>query len=152
MLTTIPSNLQKSRDKFATLIEDAAKKGGVRLSAALKKAILNALSERDESAEICRDSDGNPEPDPELRDSENVPLGESIQDYFDREVRPYVPDAWINESVRDHKDGEIGKVGYEINFNRYFYKYQPPRALGEIEADIKADEQDILSILREVAA
>jgi type I restriction enzyme M protein len=151
MLATIPSDLHKSRDKLATLIEDAAKKGGVRLSAALKKAILNALSEHDESAEICRDSDGNPEPDPELRDTENVPLGESIQDYFDREVRPYVPDAWINESVRDHKDGEIAKVGYEINFNRYFYKYQPPRPLNEIESDIKTVEQDILKLLREVA-
>ena len=151
MLATIHSDLHKSRDKFATLIEDAAKKGGMRLSAALKKAILNALSERDESAEICRDSDGNPEADPELRDTENVPLGESIQDYFDREVRPYVPDVWINESVRDHKDGEIGKVGYEINYNRYFYKYQPPRALPEIEGDIKAVEQDILKLLREVA-
>jgi type I restriction enzyme M protein len=152
MLTTIPSGPLKSRDKFATLIEEAAKKGGVRLSAALKKAILNALSERDESGEICRDSDGNPEPDPELRDTENVPHGESIQDYFDREVRPYVSDAWINESVRDHKDGEIGKVGYEINFNRYFYKYQPPRPLAEIESDIKTVEQDILKLLREVVA
>src|SRR5207302_794319 len=82
MLATIPPDLHKSRDKFATFIEDAAKKGGVRLSAALKKAIPNALSERDESAEICRDSDGTPEPDPELRDSENVSLGESSQDYL----------------------------------------------------------------------
>jgi type I restriction enzyme M protein len=76
-----------------------------------------------------------------LRGTENVPLGESIQDYFEREVRPYVPDAWINDSVRDHKDGEIEKVGYEINFNRYFYKYQPPRPLAEIESDIKTVEQ-----------
>ena len=53
--------------------------------------------------------------------------------------------------MRDHEDGEIGKVGYEINFNRYFYKYQPPRPLEEIEADIKALEQDILSMLHEVA-
>ena len=63
-------------------------------------------------------------------------------------MRPYVPDAWINESVRDHQDGEIG---YEINFNRYFYKYEPPRPLAEIEGDIKAVEQDILKLLREVA-
>ncbi len=86
-----------------------------------------------------------------MRDTENVPLGESIHDYFDREVRPYVPEAWINKSVRDHKDGEIGKVGYEINFNRYFYKYQPPRPLEAIESDIKTVEQDILKLLREVA-
>jgi len=62
-----------------------------------------------------------------------------------------VPDASINESVRDNKDGQIGKVGYEINFNRYFYTYQPPRPLKEIETDIKAVERDILSMLREVA-
>ena len=133
------------------LIEDAAKKSGVRLSASLKKAILNALSERDESAEICRDSEGKPEPDPELRDTENVPLGESIQDYFDREVRPYVPDAWINESVRDHKDNEIGKVGYEINFNRYFYKYQPPfLARKKSRATSKQSSRIFLKVLREV--
>ena len=86
-----------------------------------------------------------------MRDTENVPLDESIADYFEREVRPYVSDAWINESVRDHKDGQIRKVGYEINFNRYFYKYQPPRQLEAIETDIKAVEQDILSMLRQVA-
>ena len=104
------------------------------------------------TAEPCRDSRDEIEPDPELRDTENVPLGESITNYFEREVRPYVPDAWINESVRDHKDGEIGKVGYEINFNRYFYKYQPPRPLEEIDADIKTVERDILSMLRGVTA
>jgi type I restriction enzyme M protein len=140
-----------NREEFGDLIKDGAKQTKLRLDAAELKAVMSALSERDESAEICRDSDGNPEPDPELRDTENVPLGESIQDYFDREVRPYVPEAWGNESVRDHKDGEIGKVGYEINFNRYFYKYQPPRPLAEIESDIKTVEQDILKLLREVA-
>ena len=113
---------------------------------------MNALSGRDESAKRCRDARGEIEADPELRDTENVPLSESIRDYFDREVRPYVPDAWINETVRDLKDSEIGKVGYETNFNRYFYKYQPPRPLGEIEDDIKAVEQEILSTLREVTA
>jgi type I restriction enzyme M protein len=62
-----------------------------------------------------------------------------------------VSDAWINESVRDHKDGQVGKIGYEINFNRYFYEYQPPRQLEAIETDIKVVEQDILSMLREIA-
>ena len=58
--------------------------------------------------------------------------------------------AWINTSVRDHQDGEIGKVGYEINFNRYFYQYQPPRPLGEIESDLKMLEGEITSMLREI--
>ena len=87
----------------------------------------------------------NPEPDPELRDTENVPLSERIESYFEREVKPYVPDAWINTAVRDEKDSKVGKVGYEINFNRYFYKYTPPRPLEEIESDIKAVEKDVLA-------
>jgi hypothetical protein len=57
----------------------------------------------------------------------------------------HVPDAWINESVRDHKDGAVGKIGYEINFNRDFYKYQPPRPLEDIQADLKTVEQEILA-------
>jgi type I restriction enzyme M protein len=65
-------------------------------------------------------------------------------------VKPHVPDAWIDTSRRDAKDGEIGIVGYEINFNRYFYRYTPPRPLGEIEADIRGIEQDILRVLAEV--
>ena len=132
-------------------MDKAAKAKGLKLPAPILKAILSALSERDETAEICRDKDGNPEPDPELRDTENVPLKEDIQAYFDREVKPHVPDAWINRAIVDHKDGKVGKVGYEINFNRYFYKYQPPRALEEIEKDIKGIEKDILDMLREVA-
>jgi type I restriction enzyme M protein len=140
-----------NREEFRDMLKTAAKTSNVRLDAIELKAIMNALSERDESAEACRDARGEIEADPELRDTENVPLSESIRDYFEREVRPYVPDAWTNETVRDHKDGEIGKVGYEINFNRYFYKYQPPRPLEAIESDIKIAEQDILKMLREVA-
>jgi type I restriction enzyme M protein len=153
-LTDLGANNGKlflDREEFCEFIKDSAKNAKLRFDATELKAIVNALGERDENARPCRDSDGAIEPDPELRDTENVPLGESIQDYFEREVQPYVADAWINESVRDHKDKEIGKVGYEINFNRYFYKYQPPRPLEEIESDIKAVEQDILTLLREVA-
>jgi len=87
-------------------------------------------------AAICRDKDGNPEPDPELRDTESVPLSESVETFFEREVKPHVPDAWIDTGKRDEKDGQIGIVGYEINFNRYFYKYTPPRPLEVIEKDI----------------
>jgi type I restriction enzyme M protein len=121
------------------------------LIAPIRKAILSALSERDETAEICRDKAGNPEPDPELRDTENVPLGQDVFDYFAREVRPHVPDAWVNRDVRDKQDGQVGKVGYEINFNRYFYTYIPPRPLAEIEADIRALEGEIMAMLREIA-
>lgn len=65
-------------------------------------------------------------------------------------MTPHLPDAWINEDVRDDRDGAVGKVGYEINFNRYFYQYQPPRPLDAIEADIKKLEREILDMLKEV--
>ena len=150
-LDTMPDTLFKDRPSFEKALDKAVKDAGLKLNAALRKAILSALSERDETAEICLDKDGYPEPDSELRDTENVPLKEDINAFFDREVKPHVPDAWINIAIRDHKDGEIGKVGYEINFNRYFYKYQPPRPLEEIEADIKAIEKEIIEMLKEVA-
>jgi type I restriction enzyme M protein len=84
------------------------------------------------------------EPDPDLRDFENVPLKDDIDAYFKREVRPHVPDAWMDRS----KD----KVGYEINFNRHFYKYIPPRSLEEIDAELKQAEEEIMRLLREVTA
>jgi len=163
----LPGTLVKDRDEFERLLDAAAKKAGVKLPAPARKAILSALSERDETAAVCRDKDGNPEPDPELRDTESVPLGKdeggrmkdeadgagilkSVRAFFQREVLPHVPDAWINTDKRDPRDGLVGLVGYEINFNRYFYRYTPPRPLEEIEADIRAIEGDILRMLAEV--
>lgn len=144
MLKTLPDRVVKDRSEFEDSLDAAVKRAEIKLSAPIRKAILSALSERDETAEICRDKDGNPEPDAELRDYENIPLKEDIHAYFAREVRPHMPDAWIDESKT--------KVGYEIPFNRHFYQYTPPRPLEEIEADIKAIEQDILEMLREVAS
>lgn len=146
----LPDVLFRNRDEFGRALDATAKKAGLKLPAPARKAILSALSDRDETASVCRDSDGNLEPDPELRDTESVPLAEDIQVYFDREVRPHVPDAWIDTSKRDEKDGKVGIVGYEINFNRYFYRYTPPRPLEEIEADIRAVETDIVRMLSEV--
>lgn len=91
------------------------------------------------------------ESDPGLKDAENIPLKEDIVSYFLREVRPYVPDAWIDRETLDEQDGGIGKVGYEINFNRVFFLYQPPRSLQEIDAELAGVEQRILELLREVA-
>ncbi len=90
------------------------------------------------------------EPDPKLKDTENIPLKEDIVSYFLREVRPYVPDAWIDLKTVDEKDGGLGKVGYEINFNRVFFKYQPPRPLEEIDAELEQVERRIMELLREV--
>jgi type I restriction enzyme M protein len=86
---------------------------------------------------------GDPEPDAELRDTENVPLKERIEAYFKREVLPHVPDAWIDESKT--------KVGYEIPLNRHFYRDEPPRPLQEIQADIRKLEGEIMEMLAEVA-
>jgi type I restriction enzyme M protein len=87
---------------------------------------------------------GKPQPDSALRDTENVPLKEDIQAYFEREVLPHVPDAWI--------DHEKTKVGYEIPFNRHFYKYVPPRSLEDIDADLKKVSNEIMTMLQEITA
>jgi type I restriction enzyme M protein len=150
VLAGMPGTLIKDRDEFETILDAATRKADVRIPASAKKAILAALSERDKSAAICRDKEGNPEPDPELRDSESVPLAESVDAFFAREVKPHVPDAWIDTTKRDLKDSEVGVVGYEINFNRYFYRYSPPRPLEEIEADLRAVEADIVKMLAEI--
>lgn len=135
--------VELNRPDFEKRLEKATSKADVKLSAPVKKAILSTMSERDEAAEICLDEGGDPEPDAELRDYEHVPLKEDIHAYFDREVKPHVPHAWIDESKT--------KVGYEIPFNRHFYKYTPPRPLDEIKAEIKTIEQYIMKLLAEVA-
>ena len=150
LLHTLPGTLLRDRGEFERLLDAAGTKAGLKLPAPARKAILSALSERDETAAICRDNDGNPEPDPELRDTESVPLAERVEAFFEREVKPHVPDAWIDTSKRDPKDGKVGLVGYEINFNRYFYRYTPPRPLEEIEGEIRGIEQDILRMLAKV--
>ena len=129
----------------------------------MKKALLSALSERDPNAAIVRDAKGNPEPDSDLRDTESVPLPETLplplplgyggkgdkvnnselvalvqahcDNYFEREVKPHWPDAWI--------DYDKTKVGYEIPMTRHFYVYEPPRPLEAIEADMAALEAEI---------
>ena len=132
----------KDRRAFLTDLREADRAGNVRLTAAELRVVLAALGERDETAEICHDRHGNPEPDSELRDTESVPLKESIQAYFVREVLPHVADAWIDESKT--------KVGYEIPLNRHFYQYEPPRPLEVIEADIRTLEREIVELLADV--
>lgn len=132
------------RKRFLDCLKPLDRELDVRLSMPELKAVVNALGERDESAEICRNRDGEAEADPELRDTENVPLKESIQAYSEREVLPHVPDAWIDHSKT--------KIGYEIPLNRHFYRYEPPRELAVIEAEIKALEADIVRLLGEVTA
>ena len=142
-----------------------AKRTGHKIPTAVKKAIFAALGERDPDAEICRNSKGRPEPDSELRDTENIPLPpgvvlslpmgfgpnkpndrlveafrDDIDAYIAREVLPHVPDAWV--------DYDKTKVGYEIPINRHFYVYKPPRSIDQIEADITRLERDIADLLK----
>ena len=117
---------------------------------AVVKALVNALGERDPESEPVVDADGQPIADPALTDYENVSLMENVGDYFAREVLPHVPDAWIDETYRDPQDGGVGRVGYEINFNRYFYQYIPPRPLEAIDADLQQIEAEIAALLGEV--
>ena len=98
---------------------------------------------RNEKGQIETDRKGNPKPDSSLRDNENVPLSDSIEAYFQREVLPHVPDAWIDHAKT--------KVGYEIPFTRYFYKYTPPRPLKDIDRDLKAKTEKIMKLLGEIS-
>ena len=162
--------LVKDHKEFAKQLSAAFKKADLTLDTPLKKALLapGSLGEKDPSAEICADSKGRPEPDPNLRDTENVPLPADIslplplgyektpevaddllelvqehcEAYLKAEVLPYRSDAWIDHSKT--------KVGYEIPFNRHFYEYEPPRDLEKIEEDIADLEKEIMEMLKEV--
>ena len=151
-LAGLPDRVFTNRETFTDELTDALGTLDIKIGAPVKKAILSALSERDEDADICTNAKGNPEPDTALRDHELVPLGEDWRDYMEREVLPFVPDAWVDESYTDARDRQVGRVGYEINFNRYFYQYVPPRPLEEIDAELKTLEAEIAGLLKEVAA
>lgn len=137
----------KSRADFTGYIELALKPLGV--SAAEVKAVVTALAERDETAEPARDAKGCLIPDPELRDTVDVPLLEPLDEYLEREVRPYAPDAWFSDDVRD-RDGKLGKVGYEIAFTRYFHTYEPLRPLEVIDAELRQRTARVTELLGKI--
>lgn len=148
----VGNHVWMDRKDFLPVLGKALNPFGRLVPAPLKKAIIDILGETDEEAEICLDAKGRQEPDPKLRDHELVPLKDDWQEYMSREVEPFVPDAWVDLNYTDARDGELGRVGYEINFNRYFYRYVPPRPLAEIEAEMKALEAEIAGLLNEVVA
>lgn len=129
----------RSEKSFTSLLDRTFTMAGLKLKTPVYRAIKDALSERDETAEIVTDASGNSLPDPDLRDFDNVPLNEKIDSYMKREVLPFVPDAWV--------DAEKTKVGYEISFNRYFYVYKAPRSVEEIQADLTKIEDEISALL-----
>ncbi len=131
-----------SRTDFSLALSKVTKSQGLTLPASALKALIAVFGSRSNDAEACLDSKGKIEPDPDARDTENVPLGESIQEYFEREVKPHVPDAWIDPSKE--------KTGYEVPFTRHFYKYIAPRDVDELDAELNKLVAEIQSLLREI--
>jgi len=129
---------------FMAFVEDDAGRHGLKLTPKRVRLLRDGLARRDENAAPVKTKRGEVEPDPELRDTEQIPLLEpgGIDGFIRREVLPYAPDAWV--------DPEATKIGYEISFNRYFYKPQPMRSLEEIRADILALERETDGLLGEI--
>lgn len=144
-LGTKPVALSAISQTAATL-----KKQGIKLTKAMQKEIIAIFGVRDLSAELCVDDDGKIIADKELSDTEIVPLGESLDDYMKREVLPFASDACVDPSVRDDRDGKIGKVGYKVSFNKYFYEYVQPRAPEEIATEITALEEQTAAMMKEL--
>lgn len=115
------------------------------------KALINAFGVRDPAGDQVVDADGNTVADSELTDYENVPFLEDVRDDFAREVLPHVPDGWIDESCVDKKDKGVGLVGFEIDFNRFFYKYEAPTKRKDIDRELKRVEAEIAALPGEVA-
>ena len=144
-LTGLIGRKWNDRDAFVSELKAALRDAGItKPSTPLVKTIWSTFGVHDDTAVICTDAKGKPEPDPILRDTENVPLTEDIEEYFARDVLPHVAGAWI-----DH--GKT-KVGYEIPFTRHFYRYPPPRPLEEIQKDLRVLVGEIQAMLHEVGA
>lgn len=112
--------------------------------------MINIFGERDPNGEISVDSKGNTVFDSELKQTENIPLTEDIDTYIKREVLPFVADAIVDRTVFDEQDKQLGIVGYEVNFNKYFYKYEPPRSPETIAAEIQAIEEETAQMMKEL--
>jgi type I restriction enzyme M protein len=145
-LRALAGSVWWTRKEASDALQAAARSAGALWpsTASHRKAVYAAVSVPDPAGEVQRDEDGRPFPDPDLRDYENVCLDEDIDAYFEREVRPDVPDAWI-----DH--GKT-KTGYEIPFTRQFYVYTPPRPLAEIDAELHDLEAQIQALLGDMTA
>ncbi|MDU2686460.1 MAG: class I SAM-dependent DNA methyltransferase [Paeniclostridium sordellii] len=132
-----------SRDEFIKDLKVKSKTFDIALSAGLIKAIVNAIGERNEEAEICKDSKGNIESDSSLKDTESIALKDNVYEYFEREVKPHVEDAYMDESTFDN-------IGYEIPFTRHFYKYEELRAFSDIMKEVQELESEIAIEIKKV--
>ncbi len=143
VLSKMPTKTYKDHSEFSADLNDAFTKADFKITAIIQKTIENALSERDEEATPQKDAKGNLILDSDLRDHENIPLKDDIDKYFAKEVSPYVPDAWIDDSTRNN-------VGYEIPFTRHFYVYKALRPLEEIDKEIRQLQKEISEGLEEL--
>lgn len=125
-----------SRALFQRELQAAAKDARISLPPKVHKAIVSCIGTRDADAEGCVDKNGKPEPDVELRDFAIVPFKQDIEEYYRAEIAPHAQDAWIDPGYQDATDKKTGRVGYEINFNRHFKPYVPPRPMSEIDETI----------------
>ena len=131
------------RDKFIKDLKAKSKEFDIQLSAGLIKAIVNTIGVRNEDAVVCKDSKGNIESDNSLKDTESIGLKEDVYEYFEKEVKPHVNDAYIDES-------SINNIGYEIPFTRHFYKYEELRSFDEIMKEVESLESEIALEIRKV--
>ncbi len=150
VLNSLPEEKFTDRKKFEKLVETALESAGIKTNATLFRTIINSLTKKDKTAPPIIDDQGNLKADPKLKDTENVPLYEDVYAYFNKKVKPRVPDAWLNEDFIDGQDKQIGKVGYEINFNHYFCEYKAPRPLLEVETELKQLEEEIRKLFQEM--
>jgi type I restriction enzyme M protein len=152
LLTLNSDKIWMDQEEFIEDVKLCFNMRGVDVRNSVYNAIERALGKRDPEAEIVTDSKGEPEHDTELRMRERVPLSEDPIEYFKQRIDPYVENAWINTSNKyyDDKDGELGVVGYEINYNRYFYEPEQSRPLDEINEEIQELDSEISQLLDEV--
>jgi len=132
-----------TEDGAKLIVREVVSSAGVgKPSASLLKALVARCVVRDPDAEPVRNAKGRVIADAELRDTESIPIAEDVESYLDREVRPHLPDAWVEDPV--------GRVGYEIPFARLFYRYDPPRPSDEVKEDLRRREARIRQLLEEV--
>jgi len=139
-----PAAVYRDQPNFYAALNAAFASAGLKLGRTLARRVGEALSQHDDTAEIYRDAKGRPVPDPELRDCEDIPLDEDVSAWFNREVLPHAPDAWIAAAE--------ARTGYAIPFARFFFESEPVRPVAEIDREIRDLEREAQALLRELGA
>ncbi len=143
VVDSIPAKIYKNYDTFKKVVQEVFESKNLKQKPFIFTAIENSFSERDDDADPQKDNKGNLVPDKDLRDNENIPLNQKIDEYFEKEVKPYASDAWIDDDTLDI-------IGYEIPFTKYFHKYESTISLEKIDSDIGQLQTDIVTGLKEL--